>query len=347
MNFSSLQNPPRLKPGATIGVVAPSAGNAERFPHRVVTAERMLTRLGYKVKFAKHALERHGYVSASAEDRAADIHEMFLDDEVQAILCTIGGDHSNQLLKHLDFNLIKSHPKIFVGFSDVSVLHYAFAAKANLRTFYGPCVMTQFGEYPELLPYTLASFQKALTSVEPLGNILPSDTWTSEMLDWTQKKDLERPRHLQPSSGYDWLRHGSVSGPIVGGCIPSINHLTGTDYWIDPAQTVFFLDIPEGHEFGQGLSIQEVDSYLADLDNLGVFASIKGLIVGRPYNYSSVDLQEFRKLIESYTRPYSYPVLLNVNIGHADPIITLPLGVEVELDSSHSIFSILTSGVRE
>ncbi len=347
MNFSTLQNPSYLKPGDTIGVVAPSAGSAELFPHRIVAAERMLKQIGYRVKFAKHALERTAYVSGTAEDRAADIHQMFLDEEVKAIICTIGGDHSNQLLKHLNFDLIASHPKIFLGFSDISVLHYAFASKSNLRTFYGPALMTQFGEYPETLPYTIEYFQEAVTKTKPIGPVLPNETWTSEMLDWSQKKDLERPRALQRSSGYDWLRGGTATGSVIGGCISSINHLTGTDYWIDPAKSIFFLDIPEGHEFGQGLAVQEVDSNLADLDNLGVFSSINGLIVGRPYNYSKEDLEKLRKLIEVYTQPHSYPVLFNANIGHADPIITLPLGVQITLDSSRNLFSIDQSGVRD
>lgn len=344
--FKNLVSPKRLQPGSTIGVIAPSAGNANFFPHRAENAQRFLEDQGYKVKYATHALENRDYVSGDAEARASDVHEMFSDPEVSAIICTIGGNHSNQLLKYLDFDLIKNNPKIFLGYSDISVLHYAFMTKAQLRTFYGPCLMTQFGEHPKPLSYTLDLFSKAVEGTEPIGNIEASDEWTSEILDWSKKDDLTRPRKLLPSEGYSWLRQGEASGSIIGGCVPSINHLAGTDYWIDPAGCIFFIDIPEGHKFGAGLSISELDSYFADLDNLGVFKTITGLIIGRPYNYSSEQADKLAKLIESYTTGNDYPILLNANIGHTDPIITLPMGVQATLQSEENRFSIDESGVK-
>jgi muramoyltetrapeptide carboxypeptidase len=339
------KKPKKLVQGDTIGVVAPSAGNANIFPHRIDTAIKTLEKMGYKVKFATHSLERNGYVSASPEERASDIHDMFKDDEVSAIICTIGGDHSNQVLKYLDFELIKNNPKIFVGFSDISVLHYAFMKRSGLQTFYGPCLMTQFGEYPEILSYTLNYFNKALTSTDSIGDVVSSKEWTAEILDWTIKKDLERPRKLIKSDGQEWLRQGYASGKIIGGCVPSINHLIGTEYWIDPSDSIFFIDIPEGYEFGKGLSIYALDSYMSDLDNIGVFKNIKGLIVGRPYNYSIDEYNELKKIIMNYTNKYDYPILLNINIGHCDPIITLPLGVDVVIDSKQNKFSINESAV--
>ncbi len=335
-----LIKPKKLLQGDTIGVIAPSAGNANIFPHRIESAVKSLERLGYKVKFATHSLERNGHTSSDPEKRANDIHDMFKDNEVSAIICTIGGDHSNQLLKYLDFEIIKNNPKIFIGFSDISVLHYAFIKNANLQTFYGPCLMTQFGEYPDILSYTLEYFNKAVTSSNPIGNIIPSEEWTSEILDWTMKKDLERPRKLVRSDGYEWLKQGSASGSIIGGCVPSINHLAGTEYWIDPINSIFFIDIPEGYEFGKGLPIHSLDAYLSDLDNLGVFESISGLIIGRPYNYSLEEYNALKKIILYYTKKYDYPILLNVNIGHSDPIITLPLGVNVTMDSRQNKFII-------
>ncbi|MCR4312609.1 MAG: LD-carboxypeptidase, partial [Candidatus Uhrbacteria bacterium] len=332
---AKLAVPHRLTPGQTIGIVAPSAGNAGAFPHRVEQAVQSLTDLGFKVKFAKHARENRDYVSADARLRAEDINDMFADPEIATIMCTIGGDHSNQILKYIDFEAIRHSPKIFVGYSDISVLHYALAAKANLQTFYGPCLVTEFGEYPKPLDYTLDHFLKATMNAEPIGNIVPSAEWTCEILDWRTQEDRKRSRKLLPSTGYYWLRQGKSSGIIVGGCVPSINHLTGTEFWIDPIGCVFFIDVPEGHEFGTGLQIHELDAYLADLDNLGVFKNIVGLIVGKPYRYSDEQNEQLRRLIASYVEPYNYPVLMDVNIGHASPIITLPLGAEVTLDAEH------------
>jgi muramoyltetrapeptide carboxypeptidase LdcA involved in peptidoglycan recycling len=332
--------PEKLQKGDVIGILSPSAGAANLFPHRVEKAKACLEGLGYRVKFAKHALERVSYVSSPAQLRADDIHELFADKEVKAIICAIGGDHSNQVLKYIDFEIIRNNPKIFIGYSDISVLHYAFLVGAKLQTYYGPCLITQFGEFPSILPFTLEYFNRAVVSNKPIGLVTASDSWTCEILDWVKKDDLLRPRKLERSNGYEWLIPGKASGQIIGGCIPSINHLAGTPFWINPADKIFFIDIPEGHEFGKGLPLDSLDSFLADLDNLGVFKSIKALIVGRPYNYSESDRTSLRKMILKYVEGTNYPVLLNVNIGHCDPIITVPLGSIVIIDSTKNLFSI-------
>lgn len=338
--------PKKLVRGDVIGVVSPSAGLGTIFPHRIEQAEKNFNKLGFKVKYAKNSLKNDGYVSASAEERADDLHEMFLDKEVKAIIATIGGDHSNQVLKYLDFEIIKNNPKIFLGYSDITVLHFAFAARANLRTYYGPCVISEFGEYPEILPYTLEYFKKILTKNEPVGGILQSDSWTWEFLDWSKKKDQTRARKMNPNNGYEWWKNGYAEGEIFGGCIPSLNHLAGTDYWIDLKDKIFFIDIPEGSP-GQKFSLASLDSFLADLDNLGVFRSIRGLIIGRPYFYESEDSKKLRKIITYYTKNLNYPILFNVNIGHVSPVITVPLGAEVFIDSQKNCFEIKDTGAVE
>jgi len=147
------------------------------------------------------------------------------------------------------------------------------------------------------------------------------------------------------SDGYEWLVEGKASGEIIGGCVPSINHLAGTAYWIDPKGKIFFIDIPEGHEFEKGLSVDSLDSYLADLDNLKVFEKISGLIVGRPYNYTAQDEEDLKRVIKHYAGGYGYPILFNANIGHASPIITIPMGAGTNLDSSKNSFEIPEAGV--
>lgn len=333
--------PPKLKKGDTIGIVAPSAGNAFYFPHRVENAIKYLKSCGYDVILASGAMKNRDYVSNNPFDRASDINSMFLDKNVDAIMCTIGGNHSNQLLKYIDFGVIKNNPKIFIGYSDISVLHYAFIKKGNLQTYYGPCIMTQFGEYPEILNYTYEYFNKILTEDNKEIKVNASEYWTSEILDWTNKSDLERPRKLEKSNGYEWIKTGNAKAKIIGGCVPSINHTLGTEFWIDPTDNIFFIDIPEGHSFGKGLPISDLDSYMTDLDNAGVFSSIKGLIVGRPYNYTEDQVSICKKLIKYYTDKYNYPVLFNANIGHSDPIITIPLMSTVCLNSNKNEFIIL------
>ena len=107
---------PRLEPGDTIGIVSPSWGGAGLFPHRVEQGIRYLNSLGFRVELAPHALSHKGFVSDSPVNRTQDLHAMFADPAIKAILAAIGGDHSCHLLPLLDFDLIASHPKIFMGF---------------------------------------------------------------------------------------------------------------------------------------------------------------------------------------------------------------------------------------
>jgi len=338
--------PKKLKKGDTIGVISPSAGLGPIFPHRIVQAEKNLSKLGFKVKYAKNSLKNNGYISSSAKERADDIHEMFRNKEVKAIIASIGGDHSNQVLKYLDFEIIKNNPKIFMGYSDISVLHFAIAVKANLRTFYGPCIISEFGEFPQVLPYTVEYFEKALKCVEPIGDINQSGSWTWEFLDWFEKKDQTRARKMSLSNGYEWWTEGVAQGEILGGCIPSINHLAGTEYWPDFKDKIMFIDIPESSP-GEKLSLADLDSFLADLDNMAVFKSINGLVIGRPYLYEENDNKKLKEIISFYTKDYGYPVLFNVNIGHVSPLATIPMGAHVVINSRKNIFRINEAGVSE
>ena len=339
-------NPAPLKKWDTIGIIAPSSWFWSAVPHRVQNWLLQLERMWFHVKLGKTALSKRWYVSWTVEERIWDIHSMFLDKEVKGIIACIWGYHSNELIKYIDYEIIKNNPKIFVGYSDNTILHYAFYTQANLRTYYGPCIMTDFWEYPEILPYTREYFEKGVINKEPIGKILPSETWTDELLNWWTKDDLKRPRTLEKNLGYEWWQEGEVVWEIIGGAIPSINQLLGTKYWINVEEKILFIDIPEW------FSTPSYDPFfiahdLADLDNAWIFEKISWLIIGRPYKYwnDPWKMEALKEIVLRYTHGKSYPVLFNVNIGHAAPIITLPMGVMTRLSSSNNDFSILESWV--
>jgi len=104
--------PPRVKPGDTVAIVSPSFGAPGRWPHRAGRGRAYLESLGFEVRMMRNAERDDSWVSATPEERADDIHEAFADDSVTVVLSSIGGNHSNQVLPHLDFELIASHPKI-------------------------------------------------------------------------------------------------------------------------------------------------------------------------------------------------------------------------------------------
>lgn len=334
-----LINPPPLKKEDTIAIVAPSGGLAKLYPHRLDNAIKYFKSQGYNIKEFPNTRKNNGWESASPKERAKELMEAFLDKEVKAIICEIGGNTSNKILKYLDFNKIKENPKIFSGYSDISVLHYAINKKSNLLTFYGPCAMVQFGEYPKPLDFTIEYFNKAITE-KNIGKIEPSKEWTDEVLDWRKKKDLDRPRKLIKNKGYEWLKNGEAKGKVLGGCLPSITHLIGTVYWPDHKDAILFIELSEGVDIYKGKPLAEIDALLADLDNAKIFSQIKGLIVGRPYRYSKDEEDKFKQIILDNTQDYNFPILYGVDIGHTDPQITVPLGINAELNSKRNLFKL-------
>ncbi|MEM4326085.1 MAG: LD-carboxypeptidase [Candidatus Pacearchaeota archaeon] len=342
----SLIKPSRLKIGDTIGLISPSAPLAGLVPHRTQKAIKSLKEMDFKVKIGKNALKVNGYTAGSPKERAEDINNFFKDKKVKLIICFIGGNHSNQILDYIDFNLVQKNPKIFLGYSDATVLHFAFYTKCNLVTFYGPAALTQFGENPKILSYTEEYFRKAVMETEPIGKIRPSLYWTDETLDWFKKEDLKRPRKMKKNKGWRWLKRGKAEGPILGGCITSMMHLRGTKYWPDFRDSIFFWEIPESDgDFTKGEKIENIDTYLTNLELSDVFEKIRGMIIGRPFGYSPKELNLLVKIIKEKFKKYDFPILFNVDIGHTDPMITIPLGVRCKIDSSKNLFEIKEKGV--
>ena len=338
--------PPRLRAGNTIMIVSPSAPLAGLLPDRLRRGRVMLHTMGFKTILGRYALRVTDHTAGTPRQRAADIMEGFRRKDVGGIICAIGGDHANQILPYLDFPFIRRHPKVFVGYSDATVLHFAFQMQARLVTFYGPSVMNQFAENPVILPYTRKWFESSTMSAQPLGRVQPSPRWTDETLDWFVNADLKRPRKLRRNPGWRWLRSGRASGTLVGGCLASIMHLRGTKYWPKFLGNILVIETSESEaDFSKGVQLSTIDSHLTDLQLSGVFDGISGLIIGRPFSYSADQLKQFVHIIRERTKHYTFPVLYNVDFGHTDPMITIPLGVRGSLQSATNLFSIDQSGV--
>jgi muramoyltetrapeptide carboxypeptidase LdcA involved in peptidoglycan recycling len=341
-----VSKPEKLRQGDIIAVISPSSGLGNICKHRIISGINALEKLSFEVKEYPTSKKINDEGSAGTpQERADDICAAFESQDVKGIICSIGGLSANEVLDKIDYNVIKKNPKIFCGYSDITLLHHALYKKANLITFYGPNLMTQFGEYPIPFEYTVSYFLKALTIPE-IGVVKASKFWTDEVLDWYGKKDLLRKRNCYENvDGHLWLRKGKASGKITGGCLYSLLQIKGTEYEINYEQKILFLDIPEGQSIAKGTPIEYVNSQLMDLRNAGVFDKIKGLIVGRGFGYTQNENLRLRNLILKHTNNYNFPVLTNVNIGHTDPIITLPLNVNVTLDFENDIFSIDENGV--
>ncbi len=338
--------PKKLENGQTIAFVAPASGFAALVPHRLDKAKEYFEKQGYKVKVYPTANKISGFSSDTPENRAKDLMDAFKDEEVNAIICTIGGNSSHQILEYLDFELIRNNPKIFCGFSDITSLQLALFKKSDLVTFYGPAAVTQFGDFPEPNGYTLSYFKKSVHGT--VGKVSPSENWSDDKsANWMEKEDINAIRKYKPNKGYQWLKEGNAEAEILGGCLPVIMHLKGTEYWPSFKDKILLLETPEGHDFWKGQDLSDVDAFLTNLRIAGVFNEIKGIVFGRGFGYSEEEIKTLKELILKNTKGFDFPILYGVDIGHTDPIITVPLGCKVKIDSAENLFEITESGVDE
>src|SRR5262249_8723856 len=148
-----------------------------------------------RTRVGKHARRVAGHTAGSVSERLDDLHNMFGDPEVRAIITAIGGYNSNQLLEDLDYELIKANPKIFLCYSDITALHFAIWQKTGLGVVLGPAILPQFGEHGGLHPYTWSSFQRTLMVPHTVGDLVSPSEAAYEYLEWDDE-DIRAREHV-------------------------------------------------------------------------------------------------------------------------------------------------------
>ncbi|MBU2592796.1 MAG: S66 peptidase family protein [Patescibacteria group bacterium] len=318
--------PEKLSEGDEVRVIAPVMSLAIISEETRKIADKRFEDLGLKLSFGKHVEETDEFVSTTIEARVEDLHDAFDDSNIKAVLTVIGGFNSNQLLRYINWDLIKSNPKILCGFSDVTALNNSFYAKTGLVTYSGPHYST-FGQ--ELhFEYTLENFEKCLFSSESFA-INSSDNWSDD--PWYQD---QKNRKLVENEGWLTINKGETEGTIIGGNLCTFNLLQGTEYFPSLKDSVLFLEDDEEsqpHHF---------DRDLQSLIHLPVFGGVRGLVIGRFQKASNMDHAKLRKIIGTKQELKNIPVIANVDFGHTDPKITFPVGGEVNIfatDTSQEI----------
>ncbi len=329
--------PKSLKVGKEVAFVSPSAGLAKTFRYRVIRAKKWFEKEGYKVSFGKH-FWKEGYIAGEPEERAEDLNAAMDKD---AIIPLVGGDHSIQLLRFIDYKKFKKKRPIFVGFSDITVLHLAFYKMTKVVTFYGPMVLSQFGDVKPH-QYTIKYFFKAVRDGF-IGKAEVSN-YTDAFYDWAIYKN--KVRKLTRKNKYIWIKEGYAEGDLLGGCLPSILRVAGTKYFPNFKRKIIFIETPEDDP-GEPYTIDKVDADLLQLIEIGVFDKAQGLVVGIPYRYSEKMKREFYELLKRRFESFDFPILANVNFGHTNPIITIPYGVKAILDSNKNSFEIVGRSVKK
>jgi muramoyltetrapeptide carboxypeptidase LdcA involved in peptidoglycan recycling len=310
--------PARLRPGDEVRVVAPARSRAmvlENVDSALIEAR--FAELGLRLSYGRHVDERDDFDSTSIAARVADLHEAFADPAVAGILTVIGGYNSNELLPHLDWELIAANPKVLCGFSDITALQAAILARAGLVTYSGPHWST-FG-MRDHFGQTLAWFRAALFGTEPV-ELTPSPVWTDDR--WYLDQEW---RKLLPGEGWWPLRPGTAAGPIVGGNLCTLNLLQGTGYL--PALDGAILLVEDDAETRPATFARDLTSLLQLPDAAG----IRGLAIGRFQRASRMTRVLLDQIIATQPVLAGRPVLAHIDVGHTDPMATVPLGGQAEL----------------
>lgn len=309
--------PKKLKPGDEIRVIAPSRSISLLSEETKNIANKRFIDLGLKLTFGKHIFETDDFNSSSIESRIEDLHNAFSDKNIKAIITVIGGFNSNQLLRYIDWELIKDNPKIFCGYSDITALNNAIFTKTGLVNYSGPH-HSSFGQ-KLYFDYTMDYFKKCLFSDESFV-VKSSEKWSDDT--WYLDQDK---RELIDNPGFTIINEGEVEGTVLGANLCTFNLLQGTEYFPDLTNSILFLEddyetVP--HTF---------DRDLQSLIHLPDFDKVRGLIIGRFQKASKMTDKLLTKIVKTKKELDKIPVIAGVDFGHSDPKITFPIGGEVSI----------------
>jgi muramoyltetrapeptide carboxypeptidase len=324
--------PRALRPGDHIRVISPSYPLLPYVPHRAARACKALEGLGFEVSFASHAHDTWGHIAAPPKQRAYDIEQAFLDDSVNGIFSSFGASITADVLPELDIDVVRNNPKVLVGRSDNVTLLLGLLATTGLVSFYGVSFLDQFGEPPSPHEPTIESFLDACARPRP-SSLRPVGPRTFAYRKRREPLEDARPRELDVPGGWRWLKAGRATGPLIGGELTSLMLLLDTDWLPDLSGALFFWD-------AVSVSTAMVGWALHELHDRGVLATCAAMIVGIPTrirptpqvrDVTELVLREFADIVPG-------PILAYADCGHADPVWTLPLGVEASLDSMTDSF---------
>lgn len=288
-----MKYPKPLKKGDTIGLVCPASGIS---PQRARECIRVIKELGYRAKAATHlTMNDRGYMAGPEKLRGREINEMFEDSEVDAIFCVRGGYSSGRVLEFLDLDRIRAHPKMFLGYSDVTSLHLALNQRCGLVTFHGPMVSSNMVE----------SFDQ-----ETRESLFRAASFWDSLL-------FQNPRGFALSV----MKEGRARGLLTGGNLSLLCASLGTPYEVDTRGKILFIE-----EVGE--SVSRIDRMTFQLRQSGKLRECAAILLGQftdcenkgELSYGPVAC--FRDILEGI----KIPVMYGLESGHGFPMMTLPLG---------------------
>ncbi|BCB03704.1 S66 peptidase family protein [Bacillus sp. KH172YL63] len=298
--------PSKLRKGDTVGVIAPaSPPKAEPLQKGV----DFLEELGLKVKVGASVYKTFGYLAGKDQDRIDDIHTMFSDPEVKAIICACGGYGTGRIAAGLDYHLIRNNPKIFWGYSDITFLHTAIHQQTGLVTFHGPMLSSDIG-LKDVHDETKGSFQQLFHTGELAYSFEGSKLVT--------------------------VVEGKAEGEVIGGNLTLLSSTLGTPYEVDTKGKILFIEDIDEEPY-------KVDRMLNQLKMADKFSEAAGLIIGDFKNCEPKkreDSLSLEDVLNEYITCEGKPVMKGFHIGHSSPSIVIPIGSRARMNTSDHSFII-------
>lgn len=311
----NLQKPQSLRLGDTIGIISPASSPDDL--SRINKGATYFEKLGYQVEVGKNVGKYSGYLAGSDEERIEDLHTMFVNSKIKAIICVRGGYGSPRLLDKIDYQLIKKNPKIFVGYSDITALQLAFLRKANLVTFGGPMLAVDF--YSEINRYTEENFWRTITSTKKMGKVI-----------------------LPENESLQSITIGKADSEIIGGNLSLFLSLLGTPFLPKMKNKILFLEDVDEAPY-------KIDRMLNQLSISGILKEISGLLLGEFSDCVEKDVDKktltLDEVFQSYFGNLHYPVINNFPHGHRKANYTIPFGIRTKINADKGYVEFLECAV--
>ncbi|PFD34739.1 hypothetical protein CN285_25015 [Bacillus cereus] len=322
-----------LKKDDKLVVWAPSSPAPFLFPNRFERALEALKTRGYNIQVGESCKKNITYDLNFAKNLVEEFHQYLLDDEIKGIIFAVGGWTTIALLPYINWNLLKENPKPIIGYSDATALLLAAYKETGQKTFHGPMVISEWGEFNGPWEYSITNFENALFTKNTSFDLLPPKEWTQEVL-WWDKEDGRR--RLSNGKG-EWriFNHGKCEGILIGGNLNIISLMLGTKYMPSFKDKILFLET-------EGYSPDKFLAYLMQLQLHNVFNEIKGLIIGRHSNpiSSSSGAESFDEILNYFFGKVDIPIMLDVDLGHTEPMVTLPIGGSAVIDTESKLLKV-------
>lgn len=321
--------PPHLQSGQNLGIIALSTpAKVLKTEYRERAYKQIKDLFGLNIIEAPNLDKEVGHAAGTIKERVKSLHDFFKNKNIHGIMSFWGGFNTHQVLEYLDYDLIKKNPKILIGYSDTTNLLTAITHKTGLITYNGPAVVT-FAK-PTLPKETVDSFRNLIMNPN-LNYTYPTSEKFSDNKWWIKDK-----MEFDQNKGVQVFKKGKAKGRIVGGNIGTLLLLAATSYWPSMKGKILFIEDDEAED------PRTLDRYFTQLRQMGVFDQISGMVIGRfPRSVGFKESDSLEMILTDSLKGYHFPVITEFDMGHTDPLMTIPIGGKVMIDANKKKITVL------